>query len=296
MAHEIMSPSKPMDSQGKPGITRALKVEETRGNHRRNGKMQVRWFEGWVGKFYDHRLLQEVKDGPIPKHVAIIMDGNRRFALSMAIDKNKGHSLGKEKVRQVMRWSRDLGVRYLTVYALSTENLSRRSQEELDHLFDLYEIGFMELAQDEEIHRDKVRCQAVGQLHLLPERVIKAIHAAEEMTKAYDSMIFTVCLAYGGRQELVDAIQAMMADHTNGKIRPDDVTEELVSQYLYTKEMPDPDLLIRTSGEERSSNFLLWQMAYSEMLFIDVFWPAFRKRDYLRGIRTYQGRKRRYGQ
>ena len=135
---------------------------------------------------------------------------------------------------------------------MSTENLSRRSQEELDHLFDLYEIGFMELAQDEEIHRDKVRCQAVGQLHLLPERVIKAIHATEEMTKAYDSMIFTVCLAYGGRQELVDAIQAMMADHTKGKIRPDDVTEELVSQYLYTKEMPDPDLLIRTSGEERN--------------------------------------------
>lgn len=223
------------------------------------------------------------------------MDGNRRFALAGGMPPHDGHRRGKEKVREVMRWCRDLGIRYLTVYALSTENLTSRSPEELATLFDLYESGFLELARDQEVHQAQVRCQAVGQLHLLPSRVVQAIAVAVQATKGYDALVFTVCLAYGARQELVDAIKGILLDHTNGKISLEDIGEALVSQYLYTRGMPDPDLVIRTSGEERVSNFLLWQMAYAELCFIDVYWPAFRKRDFLRALRTYQGRQRRHG-
>jgi tritrans,polycis-undecaprenyl-diphosphate synthase [geranylgeranyl-diphosphate specific] len=227
--------------------------------------------------------------------VAIIMDGNRRFALASGLPQRDGHRRGKEKVREVMRWCRDLGIHYLTVYALSTENLTSRSPEELATLFDLYEAGFLELAADREIHQDQVRCQAVGQLHLLPSRVVQAIAVATQATQAYNALVFTVCLAYGARQELVDAIKGILLDHTNGKLSLEDICEERVAQYLYTSGMPDPDLVIRTSGEERVSNFLLWQLVYAELCFIDVYWPAFRKRDFLRAIRTYQGRHRRHG-
>ena len=255
----------------------------------------VRWFEGGFGLLYDRLLSRKVRRDLLPTHVAIVMDGNRRFALSSGLRNEQGHRMGKEKVREVMRWCRDIGVKYLTVYALSIENLTSRSPEELATLFDLYESGFLELCDDREIHRDRVRCKAMGQIHLLPPRLVTAIDAAEKATKDYDDLVFTVCLAYGARQELVDAIKGILSDHRDGKIDLDSICEELVSQYLYTHDMPDPDLVIRTSGEERVSNFLLWQMAYAELFFIDVHWPAFRKRDFLRAIRTYQGRQRRYG-
>jgi len=257
--------------------------------------VKVHWFEGGLGLLYDLYLAQQVKKSPLPTHVAIVMDGNRRFALAKGMEKYQGHHMGKEKVREVMRWCRDLGIEYLTVYALSTENLTSRSPEELETLFDLYESGFLELSEDRDMHREQVRCQAMGQLHLLPARVVRAIDTAQKATKEYDRLVFTVCLAYGARQELVDAIKRLLTDYQHGKIRLEDISEELVSQYLYTNGMPDPDLVIRTSGEERVSNFLLWQMAYAELCFIDVYWPAFRKRDFLRVIRTYQGRQRRYG-
>ena len=255
----------------------------------------VRWFEGGLGLLYDRLLSRNVQRDPLPGHVAIVMDGNRRFALSSGLRNEQGHRMGKEKVREVMRWCRDIGIKYLTVYALSLENLTSRSPEELETLYDLYESGFLELCDDREIHRDRVRCKAVGQIRLLPARVISAIDTAEKATKDYDDLVFTVCHAYGARQELVDAIKGILSDHRDGKIDLDSICEDLVSQYLYTNDIPDPDLVIRTSGEERVSNFLLWQMAYAELFFIDVYWPAFRKRDFLRAIRTYQGRQRRYG-
>jgi tritrans,polycis-undecaprenyl-diphosphate synthase [geranylgeranyl-diphosphate specific] len=257
--------------------------------------VRVHRFEGGFGLLYDRYLSNQIKKSPFPTHVAIIMDGNRRFALSGGMACKEGHRMGKEKVREVMRWCRDIGIKYLTVYALSTENLTSRSPEELNTLFDLYEAGFRELAEDREIHRDKVRCKAVGQISLLPPRVVREIAMAEQATKDYDDLVFTVCLAYGARQELVDAIKGILTDYTNGIISLEDISVELVSEYLYTSDMPDPDLVIRTSGEERISNFLLWQMAYAELCFIDIYWPAFRKRDFLRVIRTYQGRQRRYG-
>jgi tritrans,polycis-undecaprenyl-diphosphate synthase [geranylgeranyl-diphosphate specific] len=254
-----------------------------------------RRFEGGFGLIYDRYLTNKLKRGKLPTHIAIIMDGNRRFALAGGLARQEGHRRGKEKVREVMRWCRDSGIKYLTVYALSTENLTSRSPEELETLYDLYESGFLELTDDYEIHRDRVQCRAMGQLYLLPPRVKQAIEQAQTATKDYDNLVFTVCLAYGGRQELVDAIKGILTDHDNGKIHLEDISEELVSKYLYTSGTPDPDLVIRTSGEERVSNFLLWQLAYSELCFIDVHWPAFRKRDFLRLLRVYQGRQRRYG-
>src|SRR5215468_401298 len=265
------------------------------GERPRYHDLPVHWCEGGLGLLYDRLLTTRVQHGPLPTHVAIIMDGNRRFALASGLSQHAGHRRGKEKVREVMRWCRDLGIHYLTVYALSTENLTSRSPEELTILFDLYAAGFLELAADRELHQDQVRCQAVGQLHLLPARVVQAVAMAEQATKDYNRLVFTVCLAYGARQELVDAIKGILIDHDNGKISLEDIGEELVSQCLYTSGMPDPDLVIRTSGEERVSNFLLWQLAYAELCFIDVYWPAFRKRDFLRAIRTYQGRQRRHG-
>lgn len=255
---------------------------------------KIRSFEGGMGRLYDLRLLHQVRGGTIPQHIAVIMDGNRRFALEMGLIRNAGHKIGKEKVRQVMRWSCDMGVKYLTVFALSVENFNR-SSDELDELYNLYTAGFLELAEDEEIHRDQVRCQAVGHLQLMPDKLRHAIDVATEATKAYNNMVFTVCLAYGGRQELVDAIRGIVQAHEDGKIEIEDINEDTVSRYLYTSNLPDPDLVIRTSGEVRISNFLLWQLAYAEFCFIDVHWPVFRKRDFLRAIRTYQGRQRRYG-
>jgi len=279
--------------QGLDASQRSIRTNRT--DFRVEYEVDVHRFEGGFGLLYDRYLIKKVQKAPLPAHVAIIMDGNRRFALAGGMAKNEGHRMGKEKVREVMRWCRDIGIKYLTVYALSTENLGSRSASELDTLFDLYESGFLELAEDKEIQRDRVRCKAVGQLHQLPPRVVKAIEKAQMATKDYDQLVFTVCLAYGARQELVDAIKGIIMDHDSGKIRLEDISEELVSQYLYTNDLPDPDLVIRTSGEERVSNFLLWQMAYAELFFIDVHWPAFRKRDFLRTIRTYQGRQRRYG-
>src|SRR5215470_5731747 len=147
----------------------------TGGDLLANQPMLVRWCEGGFGLLYDRMLTKRVQHGPVPTHVAIIMDGNRRFALAGGMPKHEGHRLGKEKVREVMRWCRNLGIQYLTVYALSTENLTSRSPEELTTLFDLYESGFLELAEDKAIHQDQVRCTAVGQLHLLPSRVVQAI-------------------------------------------------------------------------------------------------------------------------
>src|SRR2546428_7209233 len=156
--------------------------------------------------------------------------------------KQDGHRLGKEKVREVMRWCRSLGIQYLTVYALSTENLTSRSPEELTTLFDLYESGFLELAGDKEIHQDHVRCTAVGQLHLLPARVVQAVAVAEQATKDYDALVFTVCLAYGGRQEVVGAIKGILMGHPNGKISLEGICEGIVSADPFTSGLAGPGL------------------------------------------------------
>ncbi len=249
-----------------------------------------------LGSAVEAKLLREVKQHPAKvDHLAIIMDGNRRFAWSKALETDIGHKMGKMKLEQVLDWVLELEIHYFTVYALSTESLNR-PETELEGLFNLYIEGLKDIADDERIHQNKVKVQIIGRRELLPGSVIAAIDYAEQKTAEYDEYIFTVCLAYGSREELLGAIKSIATDHKSGDLNLDSIDEKEVSKRLYTAQMPDPDLVIRTSGEERISNFLLWQMAYSELYFSDVFWPSFSKKELLKAIQTYQARKRRFGE
>ncbi|HUT27013.1 MAG TPA: polyprenyl diphosphate synthase [Methanomassiliicoccales archaeon] len=243
---------------------------------------------------YEKRLLKEVMEGEIPGHVAIIMDGNRRFAMEIGLIAHEGHVKGKEKLEEVMEWCLEMGIKVLTVYAFSTENLDRDAVE-VHYLMDLFEENFLILAEDQRIHKHKIKVTVLGQRELLPERVIRSIEVAEERTKNYDHYYYNIALAYGSRQEMISAIRRIATKVKEGELEVDDINEQMFSSFLYTADFPDPDLVLRTSGEERVSNFLLWQLAYSELYFTDVFWPGFRKVDFLRAIRTFQARKRRFG-
>ena len=171
-----------------------------------------------------------------------------------------------------------------------------RPEKELQVLFNLYNEGLREIADDPRIHDNEVRVQIIGRRELLPKLVNDAIDYAENKTAEYDNFVFTVCLAYGSREEMIDAIRSLASEHASGELKLEDIDQKAVSQRLYTGDMPDPDLVIRTSGEERISNFLLWQMAYSELYFSDVFWPSFQKKDLFKAIRTFQERRRRFGE
>jgi len=249
-----------------------------------------------LGQAVESKLLKEVLDHPVKvQHLAIIMDGNRRFAWKSNIATGIGHRIGKEKLEKVLDWTLEIGIPWLTVYALSTENLNR-PENELKVLFNLYNEGLREIADDPRIHDNEVRVQIIGRRELLPKLVNDAIDYAEKKTADYDKFVFTVCLAYGSREEMIDAIRSLASEHASGELKLEDIDQKAVSQRLYTGDMPDPDLVIRTSGEERISNFLLWQMAYSELYFSDVFWPSFQKKDLFKAIRTFQERRRRFGE
>ncbi len=243
---------------------------------------------------YEKKLVQEIKRYPVPRHIAIIMDGNRRFAEKIGLSRAEGHERGKDKVNDVLDWSMDVGVEVVTVFALSNENFSR-SDEEVDELMDLFEAAFMEAGDDKKVHKNRIRIKAIGNLEMLPDRVKNAIRYAEDRTRDYSNYYYNVAVSYGGRQEIIQAIRKIALAIRDGELKEEDVNEDLVSSFLYTAELPDPDLILRTSGEERISNFLLWQLAYSELYFSDVYWPEFRKIDFLRAIRSYQKRKRKYG-
>ena len=249
-----------------------------------------------LGNAVEAKLLRNVIKHPVKvNHLAIIMDGNRRFAWSKALETDIGHKMGKMKLEQVLDWVMELEIKYFTVYALSTENLSRQI-DELDGLFKLYIEGLRDIADDPRIHENRVKVQIIGRRELLPDSVNEVIDYAENKTSEYEDYTFTICLAYGSREEMLAAIKSIAEDHCSGKLPLESIDEEEVSRRLYTAEMPDPDLVIRTSGEERISNFLLWQMAYSELYFTDVFWPSFSKKELLKAIQTYQARKRRFGE
>lgn len=244
--------------------------------------------------FKERRLKERVLSNPLPHHVAIIMDGNRRYAKNLGLSEEEAYSRGKEKLEEVLEWCLELGIKILTVYAFSTENF-KRSRKELDILFRLFKQAMEDTCHDERIHKNGVRVNVMGKLELLPEDIRDAAKKLMEKTRNYKNYVLNIALAYGGRQEIVDAIREIARKVREGKINPEDVDERTVSSHLYTKDVPDPDLILRTSGEERISNFLLWQLAYSELYFADVYWPAFKKEDFLRAILTYQQRKRRYG-
>jgi len=244
--------------------------------------------------FKEKKLKENVLSNPLPHHIAIIMDGNRRYAKNLGLSEEEAYRRGKEKLEEVLEWCLELGIKILTVYAFSTENF-KRSKKELDVLFKLCRQAIEDAYHDERIHKNGIKVNVVGKLELLPEDIRVAAEKLMEKTKNYRNYVLNIALAYGGRQEIVDAIREIARKVREGKIDPEDVDERTVSSHLYTKDVPDPDLILRTSGEERISNFLLWQLAYSELYFADVYWPAFKKEDFLRAILTYQQRKRRFG-
>jgi len=244
---------------------------------------------------YERRLLHQVKTGTVPHHVAIIMDGNRRFAREIGLNSEfDGHERGRDKLEEVLEWCLEVGVRVLTVYAFSTENL-RRPTKEVQQLMRLFADNFRKVGDDKRVHENKIRVRVFGDRALLPDYVNDAIDYAESRTKNYNAYRFNLAVAYGGREEILGAIRDVVADARDGKIDPGEIDEKFFSRRLYTADLPDPDLVLRTSGEERISNFLLWQLAYSELYFVEVYWPGFRKIDFLRALRSYQLRQRRYG-
>ena len=211
---------------------------------------------------YEKKLWNEIKNGPIPSHVGLILDGNRRWARKVGLDHTLGHQAGFEKLKEVLRWCWELGVRTVTIYAFSTENFMRR-KDEVDHLMRLAERGFREVLENEDIHENRVQIRAIGRVDLLPDFVKKAIEEAEEATKDYDRHRLNVAIAYGGRAEIVDATKRIAYEVRDGKLNPDNIDEEVFEQYLYTSGDPDPDLIIRTSGEERLSG-VFWQPSHGQ--------------------------------
>jgi len=247
-----------------------------------------------INEFRDYKLIEEIKQYSLPKHIAIIMDGNRRFAKELGLSWEAGHIFGKEKIEEVLDWCFDLGINVLTIYAFSTENF-KRSEKEVKTLMLLLKQELDQAKGDSRIHQNKVRIRILGHLESLPKDIQQSAQSIMDMTKTYKTYHLNIALAYGGREEIIQAIQHMASDIKKGKLKVKDISQKTVSSYLYTSGLPDPDLILRTSGEERISNFLLWQLAYSELYFSDVYWPALQKRDFLQAIRTYQQRKRRFG-
>lgn len=249
-----------------------------------------------VYKFYEKWLWLQVKNGVKPEHIAIILDGNRRWAYVKALDPWFGHEKGAEKVEQLLDWCLELGVKSITLYAFSTQNFNR-SKSEVAEIVRIAEREFKKILTDKRIHKNKVHVKAIGRLSMLPKDLQQFIIDAENATQKYDEHFLNIALAYGGRAEIVDAAKEIAEKVDEGELSPEEINEQLFEKYLYTSHMPkqDPDLIIRTSGEERLSGFLLWQSAYSELCFLDVYWPDFRWIDFLRAVRIFQMRRRRFG-
>jgi len=245
---------------------------------------------------YEKILWNQIKDGQIPKHIGVILDGNRRWAVKRDMPSWGGHRFGADKVDDLVGWCLDLKVKTVTLYAFSTENFSR-PEAEVAELMRVFEDKLRTMSSDERIRRNRVQIRVIGRTNLLPESTQKLARAVEEDTKDYDEHYLNIALAYGGRAEIVDAAKEIAREAQAGKIDVESIDEAMIEGHLYTAHLPqpDPDLIIRTSGEERLSGFLLWQGAYSELCFIDVFWPDFRRIDLWRVIRTYQKRDRRRG-
>jgi tritrans,polycis-undecaprenyl-diphosphate synthase [geranylgeranyl-diphosphate specific] len=249
-----------------------------------------------IYKLYEKWLWHQVNGDEKVEHIAIILDGNRRWASKKDLDPWLGHEVGADKVEQLLDWCQKLNVKVITLYAFSTENF-RRPKNEVEEIMRIAEEEFRKILVDERIHKNQVRVKVIGRINMLPENLQKLIADVEKATQNYDKQYLNIAFAYGGRAEIVDAARKIAKKVKNGELNPEKVDERLFEQHLYTSHMSkqDPDLIIRTSGEERLSGFLLWQSAYSEFCFLDVYWPDFRLIDLLRAIRTFQKRKRRFG-
>ncbi|NTW76597.1 MAG: isoprenyl transferase, partial [Syntrophaceae bacterium] len=226
----------------------------------------------------------------LPQHIAIIMDGNGRWAKKHAMGRIRGHRKGAQAVRTVVRTCREIGIKYLTLFALSTENLGR-PEEEVSALMSLLEEYLTKELL--ELQKQEIRLTTIGKIDNLSSNVKEKLLETKELTAKNDQMILNLALSYGGRDEIIFAVKKLAQDLNNDKLTIDDINKDTFGRYLETSAMPDPDLLIRTSGEHRISNFLLWQLAYTELYFTDVLWPDFKREDILQAIAAYQQRERR---
>ena len=244
---------------------------------------------------YEWYITRNLEADKMPNHVAIIMDGNRRYSkIQGNMDPIEGHKKGVDTLENVIEWCIDLGINIVTVYAFSTENFNR-DKKEVEGLMDLFVQSFLNISTNKKIHKNKIRLNAVGKLELFPKKVRDAIDTAEESTKDYNERMINIAMGYDGRVEIVDAFKKIASEVQKGNIEPDEINEKMINDNLYTAGREDPNLVIRTSGEERLSGFLLWQSSYSELYFTDSLWPQLRKVDFLRAIRSYTQRQRRFG-
>lgn len=237
-------------------------------------------------------LSQEIDKLRIPNHIAIIMDGNGRWGIKKGFSRSYGHNKGVSVLKKILQSAKCWGVKILTVYAFSTENWSRPT-EEVNFLMNLFEKVLDR--EIEELNKESIRINFIGNLSPFPENLRKKINHSEEITKHNSEFIFNVCTNYGGRQELVKVAQELAKKSVLGEINPDNINEKVFESELLTKGFNDPDLLIRTSGERRISNFLLWQLAYSEIYITEKLWPEFNENEFLKAIIDYQSRNRRFG-
>lgn len=241
----------------------------------------------------DRKIQEELKrSGEIPTHIAIIMDGNGRWAKRRGLPRVAGHREGVKSVRDVVEACAQLGVKYLTLFAFSTENW-RRPKEEIDTLMKLL-IRTLR-SETEKLHKNDIKLMAIGDIDSLPKEVRQELKEAMEKTKNNKRMVLNLALSYSGRWEIIEAVKEIARDVKKGKVKIEEIDDKLFSNYLKTAGIPDPDLLIRTSGEFRISNFLLWQIAYTELYITDCLWPDFRRKHLYEAIRDYQRRERRFG-
>lgn len=247
-------------------------------------------------RLYSKKLEKEILNDSMPNHIAVILDGNRRWAKRNLSITKTGHFRGADAVENLLDWCEEFDIKIITLYALSAENLDRKDKE-LEYLFDLIKNRLEKLYNDPRIHRNKMRVKAIGKIELLPDSIKDVLKRLDDVTKNYDEHFLNIALAYGGQDELVDAVKKIGVKISEGSLKVDDINKKEIESNLYTSHLPQssPDMILRTSGERRLSGFLLWQSAYSELIFMDIFWPGFRKIDLMRAIRTYQKRKRRLG-
>lgn len=233
-----------------------------------------------------------IKDIQLPEHIGIIMDGNGRWAKKRGLPRSAGHTAGAQTFRKIARYCSDIGIKYLTVYAFSTENW-RRPSDEVDALMRLFKDYLQEAIRD--FKDDSIVLKFIGDRSAFSPELLSLMKENEEESCDRDGMVLNIAMNYGGRAELVTAIREMANEVMEGSLNPEEISEELVSQHLYTKGQPDPDLIIRPSGENRTSNFLLWQSAYAEYVIMDVLWPDFTKEDLNQALIEFAKRNRRFG-
>jgi short-chain Z-isoprenyl diphosphate synthase len=245
---------------------------------------------------YEHRLIAELDPKRLPRHVAVLADGNRRWARTNAPDQSlvAGYQAGADKLKEFVEWCDEIGIPVVTLWVLSTDNFSRAKREEIEPLLGVIEHMVTDLAASR-----RWRVHPVGALDLLPDQSAKRLKLADRDTADIDGMLVNIAVSYGGRHELRDAVRSLLAQHAQNGTSIDELAQTLdiehIAEHLYTKGQPDPDLIIRTSGEQRLSGFLMWQSAHSEFYFCEALWPDFRKVDFIRALRSYGQRERRFG-